>query len=159
MAGVMNAIAARAALEGARPARTAYTAARAAVEEAVRLAPGDIDVRMGAYKFYFYAHEFEQAARHASHCIDVFAADLGLSPAWRDVRASDAEFGTIDRRCGRYLQALIAWGYCRARAGAPHEGRAAVAKAADLDPTDRFGARRLLAIIDRGGEEADDYAA
>ncbi|MFO1118380.1 MAG: hypothetical protein U1E28_22145 [Beijerinckiaceae bacterium] len=155
----MNAIAARAALEGARPARTAYPAARAAIEEAVRLAPDDIDVRMGAYKFYFYAHEYEQAARHAGLCIDAFAADLGLSPAWRDVRACDAEFGAIDQKCGRYLQALIAWGYCRARSGALYEGRAAVEKAADLDPTDRFGARRLIAVIDRGGEEVDDYAA
>ena len=145
-------------LERAQPARSNPAVARAAIEEAVQLAPDDIDVRMGAYKFYFYSHEYEQAAHHASACIAHFAADLGVSPDWRDVRGCDAEFCTLDARCGRYLQALIAWGYCRARAGAPHEGRAAVAKAADLDPTDRFGARRLIAVIDRGGEEVDDYA-
>ena len=145
-------------LERAQPARSNPGVARAAIEEAVKLAPDSIDVRMGAYKFYFYSHEYEQAAHHARACIAHFSADLGVSPDWRDVRACDADFCAVDARCGRYLQALIAWGYCRARAGAPHEGRAAVAKAADLDPTDRFGARRLLAVIDRGGAEVDDYA-
>lgn len=148
---------ARRALEGAKAARSDTPAARAAVEEALQLAPDEVEVRMAAYKFHFYNHEYAPAVGHAAACIEAFARNLGLSPDWRDVRPQHADFAALDQQVGWYLQALIAWGYCRARAGEPMEGRAALVVAADLDPTDRFGARRLIAVIDRGGVEADDY--
>ena len=144
-------------LENARAARSDPARARIAVRKALDLAPDDVDVRMAAYKFHFYNHEYAPAAEHAAICLAAFARDLALSADWRCVRPGDADFASLERAPGRYLQALIAWGYCRARAGAPQEGRSAVAKAADLDPADRFGARRLLAVIDRGGLEKDDY--
>jgi hypothetical protein len=149
--------AARRALEGARDARSDKAAARAAVEDALHLAPNDVEVRMAAYKFHFYNHEYTQAVGHAAFCIAAFARKLGVSPEWRDVTPQHADFAALDQQVGWYLQALIAWGYCRARAGEPLEGRAALVAAADLDPTDRFGAGRLIAVIDRGGVEVDDY--
>ena len=56
---------------------------------------------------------------------------------------------------------MIAWGYCRARLGFVGEGRAVIAKAAELDSIDRFRAGRLLAVLDRGGadRDADDVVA
>jgi tetratricopeptide (TPR) repeat protein len=150
--------AAQLALEGARLARSNKDLARKAVAEALRLAPDDIDVRMAAYKFHFYNQEYEPAAVHAAVCIATFAADLGLSADWRAVGPADSDFGALDQKPGRFVQALIAWGYCSARAGALAEGRAAIAKAAELDPADRFGAKRLLAVVDRGGVEEDFYA-
>ena len=115
--------AARRALEGAKSARSDTAAARAAVEEALRLAPDDVEVRMAAYKFHFYNHEYAFAVGHADFCIGAFARKLGVSPDWRDVRPKDADFSALDQQVGWYLQALIAWGYCRARAGEPIEGR------------------------------------
>ena len=147
--------AARRALENARAARSDPEKARAAVAEALALAPDDADVRMAAYKFHFYNHEYAPAAEHAAICIRMFAADLGVSPDWRRLGADDAEFAALEQGPGRLLQALIAWGYCRARLGFVAEGRAAVAKAGELDPTDRFGAARLLAVLDRGGVEPE----
>ena len=148
--------AAQMALEGARLARSDKATARKAVDDALRLAPDDVDVRMAAYKFHFYNQDYAPAAVHAAVCIATFAADLGLLRDWRAIGPDDADFGALDQKPGRLLQALIAWGYCRARAGAPDEGRAAIAKAAELDPADRFGAKRLLAVVDRGGLETDD---
>ena len=52
-----------------------------------------------------------------------------------------------------FLFALKAYGYVLVRNGALATGRAAVAKVAELDPADRIGAVRLLAVIDRNGEE------
>jgi hypothetical protein len=150
--------AARRALDGAKAARSDKAAAMAAIEEALRLAPKDVEVRMAAYKFHFYNHEYAQAVGHAAFCIGAFARRLGVSAEWRDVQPQHADFGALDQTVGWYLQALIAWGYCRARAKGPMEGRAAIAKAAELDPGDRFGAKRLIAVIDRGGVEVDDYA-
>jgi len=146
-------------LEGAAAARSNKSRARAAISEALALAPDDADVRMAAYKFHFYNHEYGPAAEHAEWCIAAFARILCLSPEWRDVRPHDIDFTVLDQRVGWYLQALIAWGYCRARAGAPYDGRAALEAAAELDPTDRFGAKRLMAILDRGGVEIDEYEA
>lgn len=122
------------------------------------LAPESRDVRMAAYKFHFYNHEHAAAADHAAVCIAMFAADLGVVADWSRLAANDADFTALERAPGRLLQALIAWGYCRARLGFVAEGRAAIAKAAELDPTDRFGARRLLSVLDRGGLDvsADD---
>ena len=146
------------ALEGARAARTRPEDARKAIDAALALAPDDVDVRMAAYKFHFYNHDYAPAADHAAVCIRMFAADLGLPPDWRSVAPDHADFAALARAPGRYLQALIAWGYCRARLGAVEEGREAVAQAARLDPNDRFGARRLLAVMERGGVEIDAYA-
>ncbi|MEI7610316.1 MAG: hypothetical protein WCJ64_23300, partial [Rhodospirillaceae bacterium] len=49
-----------------------------------------------------------------------------------------------------------AYGYVLVRAEETAAGREAVAKVASLDPGDRVGASRLLAVIDRGGVEDED---
>jgi hypothetical protein len=43
-----------------------------------------------------------------------------------------------------------------ARLGRTEEGRAALTKVTELDPPDRMGARRLLAVIDGGGQDDDE---
>ncbi len=45
------------------------------------------------------------------------------------------------------------WPGEKCRLGRVEEGRAALEKVAALDLADRIGARRLLAVLDRGGEE------
>ncbi|MDE2364757.1 MAG: hypothetical protein KGM42_18935 [Hyphomicrobiales bacterium] len=88
-------------------------------------------------------------ASEAAARLRAAARELGLSAEWRDIRACDADFASNERAAGRYLRALIDWGWRRAQTGAPHEGRAAVERAADLDPVDRLCARRVLVAIDR----------
>lgn len=140
-------------LEGARAARSAPEQSEAAVLAALALAPDDLAVRMGAYKFYFYDHRLAEALPHAAHVVAAAARNLGLAEDWRALAPGSAAFDTYDEGPRLLLQSLIAWGYCQARIGALDDGRAALLKAAELDPADKFGARRLIAVLDRGGRD------
>ena len=84
-------------LKGAGAARSEPARARAAIAEALALAPDDRDVRMAAYKFHFYNHEYAAAADHAVVCIAMFSADLGLATDWSGIGAGDAVFAALER--------------------------------------------------------------
>ena len=134
-------------LAGAATARSNPVAAERAVKAALALAPHDFSARLAAYRFYFYTHRLADALPHAEFLVGLVARRLNVAADWRSVRPGDAAFEALEEAPGSYLQALIAWGYCRARLGARDEGAAAIAKVAELDPRDRFGARRLLAVV------------
>lgn len=143
-----------AALEGARAARSDVAGSEEAVLRALRLAPHDLDVRTGAYKFYFYNGRLDEAAPHAEFVITKAARRLNVSTDWRLVQPGDAAFGSLDAAPRLFVQALVAWGYCMARLRRLEEGTEALAKAAELDPGGDFGARGLLNII--SGSSDDD---
>ncbi len=142
-------------LEGARQARTDPESAQRAVLGALAAEPDDFTARLAAYKFYFYNHRYAEAAPHASYILGLVARRLNVSGDWRAVEPGDAAFGELEEAPSLYLQALIAWGYCQARLGFGDAGREAIAKAAMLDPRDRFGARRLLDVIEHGAAERE----
>jgi hypothetical protein len=145
-------------LEGARAARSDKETARRAVAAALEAADtpeARLQAEVAAYKFHFYNTELEGAAPHAAACIALYAAPLGVSGDWRQVQPGDYDFGAFEASPRKYVQAIIAFGYCRARLGHA-DGREALVKAAELDPFDRFGAKRLIAVIDRGGIDPDD---
>ncbi|SFC19419.1 hypothetical protein [Tropicimonas isoalkanivorans] len=127
----------------------------AALAEALRLAPEDLDVRLGAYRFYFYNHRYEQALVHCEALIGHAARRLNVAIDWRDVGPGDAAFTEVAFAPGLYLQALLAWGYCHLRLGRHAPAREALSHSARLDPTDRFGAAVILGYLndrEMGGE-------
>jgi len=140
-------------LEGARRARSEPDASERAVLKAVALAPDALDVRIGAYKFYFYNNRLPEAIPHADHVVKLSAIAIGLDPDWRKLRPEDATFSELEKGPRRLLQSLIALSYCRARIGEADLALEGLTKAAEIDPTDLFGARRLCAVIRRGGIE------
>lgn len=126
-----------------------------AVTAALAKAPGDLEVRLAAYRFYFYSHRLADALPHADVIIALAARRLNVGPDWSAVQPGDAAFDQPEEAPGLYLQAVLAWGYCAVRIGRREDGRRAIAKVAELDARDRFGARRLLAVVD-AGEDAED---
>lgn len=148
------AFAALQALQGAREARSNPVAAEKAILEALALAPADIEVRLGAYRFYFYNHRFAEALGHAEFVIAHAARRLNIAVDWRETAPGDAAFDELEAAPGLYLQALVAWGYCKMRLGAKDEGSAALVKASQLDPSDRFSARVILAAAADEDDEA-----
>ncbi|WP_425090887.1 hypothetical protein [Tropicimonas sp. S265A] len=122
-----------------RSEQTADTIARA-----TRHAPLDIDIRLAAYRFYFYTHDFRRAAEEARVILAHTARQLNIPQDWALVSAQDAPFTEHRFQPGLYLQALIGWGYCLARMGDLDGATAVWSKAAKLDPTDRFGGAWLL---------------
>lgn len=130
--------------------------AEAHIREALALAPDHLAVKLGAYKFFFYKNRLAEAAPLALSCVEHAARQLNMGRDWRQARATDAAFGEYEAWPRFYLFALKAYGYVLCRLGRIEEGRAAVAKAADLDLADRTGSARLLVVIDRGGREDDE---
>lgn len=140
------------ALKEARSARSDPATAETAVLRALQLAPQDLEVRLRAYRFYFYNHRYSEALPHAQFIVEHSARRLNIPVDWRAVTAADSNFSALESVPGLYLQALLAWGYCNVRLGELALGREAVAKAAEIDPSDRFGAKAILEIIDEGDD-------
>lgn len=155
--GLDDEAAAVASLLAAAPgARSDPAATEAAVTEALALAPENFEARLAAYRFYFFDHRFAEALPHAAALVVAMARRLNVATDWRQVRPADAEFSAVEEAPSLYLQALVAFGYGNLRLGRTAEGIEALEKVKDLDPTDRFAARRLLALVAAGAPGDDD---
>lgn len=127
------------------------------LRQAEALAPGHAAVLIGLYRFYFYKGRLGDALAVALVCLGKAAADNRLPAEWRKVRPGDADFGDFAAVLPRfYLFTLKACAYLRMRLGDYAEGREAVAKLLELDPTDKVGAKVLLGVLDRMGRSDDD---
>ncbi len=133
-------------------------AAERHLREARALAPDHAAVLIGLYRFHFYKGRLEDALDVARTCLEKAARDNGLRPDWREVRREDADFGSFGAMLPRfYLFALKAYAYLRMRLGNLVEGRLAVLKLLELDPSDKIGANVLLGVLDRAEREDDDW--
>ncbi|MCA0994644.1 MULTISPECIES: hypothetical protein [Roseobacteraceae] len=124
------------------------------IAAALEAAPDDAEVRLAAYRFYYYTHDYAAARMQAHVLLGHVARRLNVSPDWREVRATDADFTAHEFAPGMFLQVLVAIGYCAARTGQRSEAEDVLAKAAELDPTDRFGGRWILDILAQSGDDA-----
>ncbi len=125
--------------------------------DAAAAAPGHVAVLIGLYRFYFYKGRLREALAIARECLVKAAQDNNLSSDWRAVQRDDADFGKYAALRPRFfLFTLKGYGYLNMRLGQLAEGRAALAKLLELDPTDKLGARVLLGVLDRMGQDDDD---
>jgi len=125
------------------------------LRQAEARAPGHAAVLIGFYRFYFYKGRLADALQIAKRCLAKASVENRLPPHWRDVRAGHAEFGNYENILPRFfLFTLKGYAYLQMRLGNLVEGRLAVQKLLELDPSDKIGARVLLEIVDR--VEVDD---
>ncbi len=126
------------------------------LREAEALAPGHAAVLIGLYRFYFYKGRLAEALEIASRCLAKAAYDNCLPPDWRDVSAGDAAFDRYESVLPRFfLFSLKGYAYLQMRLGRTEEGRRAVLKLLELDPSDKIGAKVLLGVLDRMGQDDD----
>lgn len=124
---------------------------------AMRIAPDHPAVQVGYYRYLFYKGRLQDALLQLNVCIGTAAVQGGLPSDWRRAVPQDADFGNLDAIWARfYLFALKAYGYIKMRLGEQDEGRTAINKILELDPSDKVGAKLLLDVLDRQGH--DDYA-
>jgi tetratricopeptide (TPR) repeat protein len=124
--------------------------------EARTLAPDHAAVLIGLYRFYFYKGRLADALEIAKLCLNKAARENALPADWRCVVAGDAEFGRYEDILPRfYLFSLKGYAYLQMRLGNLAEGRAAVMKLLRIDPTDKIGAKVLLGVLDRMGQDDD----
>ncbi len=143
-------------LEGARAALSEPERSEAAVLAALQAAANDRDVRMGAYKFYFYSNRLAEAAPHALWCVRDGARALGLPENWRALPPGSADCTGFPKPQRFLVQSLVAYGWCRSRVGDTDEGLAALTKAIEIDPSDGFRVKRIVEVIERALAAADE---
>lgn len=126
------------------------------LRQAEALAPGHAAVLIGLYRFYFYKGRLTEALAVARRCLAKAAQDSNLPADWSEVTPTDAEFGRYDDILPRFfLFSLKGYAYLQMRLGAAEEGRRAVLKLLELDPSDKIGATVLLNVLDRAGQDDD----
>ena len=127
------------------------------LSDAAALAPDHAAVLIARYRFYFYKGRLRDALEIARICLGKAARENGLGQDWRQVRREVGSFSTYDARLPRfYLFTLKAYAYLQMRLGYVEEGREAVLKLLELDPTDKIGARVLLNVLEAMAD-SDDY--
>lgn len=131
--------------------------ALAHLQSAWEIAPGHAAVYIGRYRFYFYKNRLAEALQVGTECLAKAAVDNGMSPDWRDAKQSDADFSSFEAIVPRFfLFTLKGYAYLQLRLGALAEGRAAVEKLLELDPTDKVGAKVLLNVLERQANGDED---
>jgi tetratricopeptide (TPR) repeat protein len=126
------------------------------LRQAQALAPGHAAVLIGLYRFYFYKGRLADALTVAKLCLEKAARENRLAADWKHVVADDAAFSHYESMLPRfYLFTLKGYAYLQMRLGNLEEGRAAVAKLLELDPSDKVGARVLLEVLERVGQDDD----
>ncbi len=121
------------------------------------LAPGHAAVLIGLYRFYFYKGRLAAALEVARRCLAKAAIENGLPSDWEKVGAGDAEFGRYENILPRFfLFSLKGYAYLQMRLGRTDEGRRAVLKLLELDPADKIGAKVLLDVLERAGQNDDE---
>ena len=125
--------------------------------QAQACAPDHAAVLIGRYRFYFYKGRLEEALKVAQECLLKSAADNGLALDWREVKQSDANFGSYEAILPRFfLFTLKGYAYLHMRLGNLEEGRVALLKLLELDPSDKLGAKVLMNVLARVGRDDDD---
>ena len=124
------------------------------------LAPENLSVLVGLYRYFFYQHRLEDALVVAERAMQLSGRHLGLPPDWNLLdetslgTAAANSFGLLRF----YLLALKAASVVLLRLGRISESRARLIKLAALDSRDQLGAGKLLEVVDEFQGSANDTA-
>lgn len=114
------------------------------------IAPENLMVLVGLYRYYFYQHRLEDALVVAERAMQLSGRHLGLPTDWNlldETRLGSAatnSFGLLRF----YLLALKAASVVLLRLGRIPASRARLIKLAGLDSRDQLGAGKLLEVVD-----------
>jgi tetratricopeptide (TPR) repeat protein len=119
-------------------------------EEQIRLAltenPDSLDALVGAYRFFFYKHNYEQALQIGDRLMSFLEKRSHLDESTLALR-QDLD----DVRL--YLSCLFSTSWVLCRMEKMDEARERVERLNTLDPQDKFGGGFLKNILDRPAED------
>ena len=133
-------------------------AAELSLLRAHMLAPENLSVLVGLYRYFFYQHRLEDALVVAERAMQLSGRHLGLPTDWN--RIDEAQLGLAAANSFGllrfYLLALKAASVVLLRLGRIAESRARLIKLAGLDSRDQLGAGKLLEVVDEFQGSAND---
>jgi len=133
-------------------------AAELSLLRAHMLAPENLSVLVGLYRYFFYQHRLDDALVVAERAMQLSGRHLGLPPDWNLLdetclgTAAANSFGLLRF----YLLALKAASVVLLRLGRIAESRARLIKLAVIDNRDQLGAGKLLEVVDEFEGSTDD---
>jgi hypothetical protein len=119
------------------------------------IAPNNLVVHIGEYRYYFYKNRLNEALRVAEFCLVTVAHELGIPKSWDEVTPEHANFQSDDPALRFYLFVLKAYAYLLLRLNRISEGTLAADKLLELDRNNKIGGQLLLDVVSRMGK--DDY--
>jgi tetratricopeptide (TPR) repeat protein len=128
------------------------------LRQAELIAPAHPAVLIGLYRFYFYKGRLAECLEVCLVCLTEAQHYNNLPDDWRQVQASDADFGSYEMMPRFFLFVLKGYAYLHMRLGNLEEGLAATMKLLELDATDKIGATLLLEVYQRKKERDEDNA-
>lgn len=137
-------------------------AAEDALLRAYALAPNNLTVLVGLYRFYFYQHRMEDALTIADRAMQVSGAVLELPANWRDLSDTCVASAAADGRFALlrfYLLALKAASIVLLRMRRIAEARERLECIARLDSKDHLDSAKLLELIREFHDVPEDSAA
>lgn len=129
-------------------ARYGDAGAEQALLHAYFVAPKQLSVLVGLYRYYFYQHRLDDALRVAERAMETAAERLDIGRYWYQLKLADIGESAL-RSMGLlrfYLLALKASAVVLLRLGRVEEGCSRLGKIVELDDHDRLGAAALLDI-------------
>lgn len=117
--------------------------------EAFAIAPKNLSVLVGLYRFYYYQHRYADALNIAHVVMQTVAPQIDFPERWLDLDMNALGLGVL-RSMGLvrfYLLALKGAGYLNLRLSYFEEGLRMLRKVRELDAADRLGAKVLLDVL------------
>jgi len=136
--------------------------AETALLGAYALAPRNLTVLVGLYRFYFYQHRMEDALHVADQAMSVSGSTLGLPADWRHLTPACVAAAAADRQFALlrfYLLALKAASIVLLRLRRIDEAKARLKMIATLDSKDHLDSAKLLEVIAEFHELPEDETA
>jgi hypothetical protein len=125
--------------------------------QAYFLAPEQLVVLVGLYRYYFYQHRLGDADQVAQRAMAVAGERLGFPADWRYLDALGLGSG-IRQSMGLarfWLMSLKARAILALREGRLEAARAMLAKLRELDERDRLGVQPLIDLLERAAEAGE----
>ena len=117
--------------------------------EAYALAPRNLTVLVGLYRFYYYQHRYADALGIAHVAMQTVAPKIDFPDEWQALDMNTLGCGVL-KSMGLvrfYLLALKGAGYLSLRLGEFEAGLRMLRKVRELDEADRLGAKLLLDVL------------
>jgi len=129
-------------------------ASDAYMKQALSHPMGGIDVLIGAYRFYFYRHEYEKALDMAASVVEQISKKIKIP----DDPALFTKFVVHNKEKKEirlYITALMAAAFVNARTGKKEEARLIALLIKSFDEKNEFGADFLLGVLNGDYKDED----
>lgn len=125
--------------------------------QALALAPGEMEIYVAFYKFYFYQKYLPEAEAVALQALHKIAELTGLPADWRRLNREFAQWSSPDSPVRYYLYTMKALGFIALRQENLSLAHEILDKLAELDPDDRVGGSVVRTLAKRMSE-GDGFA-